>query len=418
MPLLKLGKNGEIYESDSRLNGAEGMGRQPEMVEDYNMLELSVVENDKVIKDREALKKLDNDIRKNNQKKYAHSMAKLLKKQQQDKLKQEKEYQARKKLDHLQNLRNGVRKMQAIHQSNYMNEKLAGVSGYGLSTDGRKPYLDRPSVDYKPSMPADYAFGGNAEDWGNTMGQLVTAVAAGGGGGSSAPTTQLVSTQIVETSIEGEYTTRHQFIIEQFEKNLFSFQYTYTPQPQKIYSIVVDQSMKNQINAKNQLYNTAAKVIEAAGNKWMYSGWPNEDGSWTSVKVPFVYGLPMDLPNNADTKKRDLWRNHHHWSDIYDTQLFAKLKPVIEAYALFFKNQELEKQKEIKRLEYEALQAATRAADDISFRTMEQATGSAIDKATDKIEMEIDAIKRGKQIAVGNGGFTHPMLRYGLLKSR
>jgi predicted alpha/beta-hydrolase family hydrolase len=75
MPLLTLGKDGQIYEVDARFDGAQGIGRTAEMVDADDVTSLSQVEDKKALKDKIALRKLQQISHMNKVKKYATNMA-------------------------------------------------------------------------------------------------------------------------------------------------------------------------------------------------------------------------------------------------------------------------------------------------------------------------------------------------------
>jgi hypothetical protein len=102
MPILALDKKGNIIQTDSRFNGAQGIGAVADMVDQGDVTELSMNPEDikKIDRDRAAIKNLENKIQQAKIRKYAEDKKKQAFKENQRASYLEKKYRQAKKQDY------------------------------------------------------------------------------------------------------------------------------------------------------------------------------------------------------------------------------------------------------------------------------------------------------------------------------
>lgn len=351
--LLKQGKNGEIYQTDSSFDDERGVGRIAPLVEDDDLLKLSVNKDRQEIIERLEARRMTEAGKKNYWKQQLIFQAKEDLKSRLQELAQYIQNKAKTMADNNASKANQEIKIKAIYQGTRYLEDI-GVSGDGLTPEGAKPYPLWPARDYHKVDPVAYDFGKMG-----AMGINVTAVA-------DSPYETMKATA---TPIKGGFTSYHRFLINLWDKSQYSvryFQMAYAKNPdgtlklkengQPIFVVPKDPSFITQVidlRTKKQIWDRAeaqvwlskhignAELVKSSQRGWMWSGWHNEEGNWVQVKVPFVYGLPMDLPEVFNTpenmEKLKNYRNYRMRSDFYSYTLFDSFKEIIEAYAMFYK---------------------------------------------------------------------------------
>lgn len=416
MPILKLNKQGIPYETNPNFDGEKGFGRSASLVNDSEVF-LDVQTPKNIQRDRAAVANLSAKDKLNKFKKYAFNKAKEEAKEKAKLAAQDKLFLAKQKMYSLESHRNSIDYLKALQQSGHQHEVNSGVMGYGLTSDGRKPFIDQPALDFKPQIPVDVAFGSVPSGYDNS----------GMGAGAAAAnflTPTEASLPINDPSvkmIEGEYSTKHQYMIETWKNDLLTLPYKLVYSPENIHhkSQVFDGSFKNQINSYNQSYNGVREVAKAASNGWMYSGWHDENGNWVSVKVPFSFGLPMDRPNNPGAKQRDQWRKTKIKGGYQEKSIFDWMRPIIEAFALYYKYMHDKQAVEFQRLTYEVAQQADNQSSAETFKAEQAAAGITINTLRKVYDDVIQKIRRGEMSikdAKSKGVFSHPMIRQGLIK--
>lgn len=428
MPILRLNDQGLPEEM-----GREGDApKAPQMVESDDVLKMSIIEDPQTLKDKQAVKKLQIMDHMRQVENYTKNKLKNIAEQKKAQNMAEKAHLKNKELRAFLNTNKNKRVIQALSQQGQMYENLSGVSGFGLTSDGRRPYLDRPAVDWTPQLYAPVAFGTKGEAWDNGMGQMETEV-------YSPPVITGTKSQLVSmpsivasppvykglTTISivdpGPLTEEDLNIIKQFENNEWKAPYGRIDLPYARGMRTWGDTEKISTVTKNSKYNSSVYFLDRKKAGWMYSGFYDDNGNWVQVKVPFIKGLPMDWPDNPDQKKRDEYRNLSYFSN-YDLYFFTKLKPVILAYARKLKYDEQLKKETADRLEKEILAEASRAADEDAFKASQVVEAAAQQKALQTMEMGIDKLRRedaiGKEIPKPQKNYAHPMLSYGLVPKK
>lgn len=303
MPLLTLTKDGEIYEVDARLDGAQGMGRAPELVEADDVTALSLVENDKVLKDRAAVRKLQMMSHMNKVKRYAEHAGK---KAAQEVLRQkiaEKRFENEKKKAYLASLYKNQSYLTARQQGG-LPEKMSGVTGYGFTSDGRRPVGSQASLDWNPILQANTAFGGHDEHWGadTGLGQNPDWEAFSWRDEKSGEVEKYVTPNM------GMMDQKDVFTLEQFDDANYSVPW-YTQRKSGEFSeldqrgsgpFVVNKSRLDYENNRNMQFVGGSKMAEYARNGWGWSMYETPEGKIVVLKVAYHYGLPMIDPFNEE----------------------------------------------------------------------------------------------------------------------
>lgn len=428
---LKRNAQGQIVESNFSMNGEEGIGKVPELVEEGNLYELTEVEDSKVVKDRQKAQAMGQLQKVNQVISYKNYMQQQAEQERRSQLLGEQMFHAKQKMHEVQNFRNNNLKAQAIKQGNMMTENLSGVSGYGLTADGRQPVLSRAAVDFQPIVMTDKAFGSydKGDQWGQTMG-LTVQVAHGA---TNLPPANQPAPLV--GNLPGAFTAHHKFVIDTWNNNTWAAKYFYPNNVSQAWTKVFDENNKKSINQFNESYNTAKEVQAAAARGWMWSGWFKPNGSWVSVKVPYVYGLPMDNPSNPIVQNRNGWRKFNVLgtgtvrhpaskytlgSDSYGSY-FNLLQPVIEAFAVYYKHIVETKQQEVQQIEQSAVQAGGQAAQGAAFKSGQQAQGAMITAMESSVEQLLLKLKKGeitRREFMQKGGFNHPFLKYSVIRGK
>jgi len=158
MPLLGMDENGNVFQFDHDSHEPTQMGRAPFRSQDDNMFKFEN-EDPKVLKDRIAFE----NIKKINQEIAYRKWAENQRHKRFLNVKLQKQLVARQaiaqKIAGIKRTRQNLRLMQALSQKGQNYERLSGVGGYGLSEDGRKPYMDRPTIDWRKFENTYEAFG-------------------------------------------------------------------------------------------------------------------------------------------------------------------------------------------------------------------------------------------------------------------
>lgn len=308
MPLLRLDKNGNIVQSDSRFNGVQGIGSEPEMVDSDDVTALSLIEDDKVLKDRAALRRLQHLSNVNKVKKYAQNKVAEEKAKMQAKINAEKKFNKLKAEHYAAQLKKNNSFLKARHTPG--SELLSGVSGFGFSADGRQPLLDAPAVDWQPILEANTAFGGNVEDWGHSTGlgyhsnQSVDQL----GELSYNPNDVVGDTGLRKTRmpigeanqaeiINEPMTTDDEYDLRQFIDGAYVIRHYMKNDPRSYSNWITDDAFKTHMSQINNSWNHSSEMAKVIQQGWGYSILDNGK-SIRLVKVPYYWGLPMYVPDN------------------------------------------------------------------------------------------------------------------------
>ena len=153
MPILRLNSKGEVYQTDSREDGEVGIGHVAQMGEDSNMLEMSVVEDPKILADRALSKKQTVDAQVVAQTLKAVNFAKEAAADFAQQAQADAGYRRMKAQAESENEAITDLKLKAIFQN-------ADNSNYDVAS-ARRSMSERPSMyhDYAPVIPAAEAFG-------------------------------------------------------------------------------------------------------------------------------------------------------------------------------------------------------------------------------------------------------------------
>jgi len=159
MPELKMDDKGNITQVG--FDQEKGLGQNAQFVQDDDMLKLSLVEKQSVLRDRKAidttqqLRQMEAVRQQQHRQNQMNSLANIRAQEL------EKQAQLKKNLDYARNIRGDAMKSLALSQRGQDYEQLSGVSGYGYSNGehGARPYIDRPSRDYQYTEPVNTAFG-------------------------------------------------------------------------------------------------------------------------------------------------------------------------------------------------------------------------------------------------------------------
>lgn len=416
---LKMDKNGEIFQTDALQGNEKGVGRKAVLVQDSDVHNFSTLQDPKVMRDRKALhnlKKLNhqNQINKLKEDKNKQALIERARRHQ-----MEKEFWLKKKVHALQENMKNMRKIAGIKQGYQNFEKMSGVSGFGLTTDGRKPYADMPSLDWTPIEQVDEAFG-KYPDGG--MGALPEGYVSTQPTGkiqqlsefdmqrlnSSLPEDEVATsapTMLTNSNIKGKFSSFHKDIIDKFFSGKFKFSYSTGTNATTLYYMNIDMPLRNRVQDHNRQYNPAAEIKASGSRGWAWSGW-YENGAWVSVKIPFIHGLPIDTPSNANKMLQTSWRKN---------KFFGYYKPIIEAFALKKKLADEQNAAEKQRLLEQARIAGEQSAQSKSFTTTEKIQEIVTDAFTNAAEGQLMNVK--KDLAEPKiMSHAHPMLRQGLLK--
>lgn len=448
MPILRLDKLGNVVEADARLDGDEFLGRSAEMTDSGDVTELSI-ENTadwkKSQKDRAALEKIRELNRANMLKKIANEKRKLQQKKFLDDIKKEALWKKRQAENAKRNSLAAKRQILAARSAALPDGTMSGVSGFGLTADGRRPILSRASVDWQPIETADYAFGGSSpntweENWGfgmeaNTSQLGETPVTA------AYPKEEwkgecLTSVADLKRAGVDAYTERMAYDVERFKEGTYAtvFRWANTGGTS---SIVFDEQMKSSIQNMSAQGIGQALMTEYIKQGWGWSGY-EENGKFVEVKIPYIYGLPYDRPecgikpgagwgDPAHPYYRDNWRKraYHSQKIILNGEelpptYFNLLKPLIKALALKFDEQyaHLNKALNEEAIKQEIQHTAKEMADAEAFVIEQKAAGimskeqeSFFDKILKFLKGGVAATQEGKK-----SDYRHPMLKEGLIK--
>lgn len=425
MPILRLDKNGIPYETDSRFDGERGMGRTPGAVED-GTLQLDLNEDKKVLKDRAALKNLQTQDAINKFRKYAFDKTLHEEKEKIRKKQEEKLYLVKQKMSQLENNRKSMNYMKALQQSGVQKEVNSGVDGYGLTSDGRRPYMDMPALDYAPEVSVEEAFGElpSGIDL-SGMGTCVMMGATGMPDGNPVYTIPTLSNfvdpiTLADANILGPFSTKDQYLIDAYESDILNMPYQVEYKPNPPYTVVrmMDVDTKKLIDNRSEMASNPKARYEAAARGWMYSGWHDSEGNFISVKVPFAFGIPMDFANatTVDEKAaRDRYRNDPFFSSQTQS-VFDWLKPVISAYARKYLYEKTDKEQADKTLQYETSQPKVTAEVFKAEQAVAAVQTSVLRQAYNEIMEKIFSGAITRQEAKKSGVFNHPMATYKLIK--
>lgn len=415
MPILRLNAMGEIVESDASMNGDQGVGRQASYVEADDVESLSNLVDPRETAGRrkiaeERLQKLTRDLKKKYKKMVQSKVNELASTK-----KAQKNFLRQKSLADQMFLAQTKNKLMALNNS-YLPDQHAGVTGYGLSADGRMPDFTHPAYDWtKPVMTpiTEEAFGSHM-GFTDLKPPASTAEAFGGGhmgqwpkaGFSSVDLPHVKDLTEKKTFGAGEYTQVDEFLINQWENGTWTLPYYYVQGGRTTkYNQVFDESKKDNLHYNNEVQFGQSFVSKQAMKGWQYSGYW-ENGKFISVKIPFTYGIPMDdpaCPGKYDAKKRDAYTKSLYWQDpyrmkvgdeFYKVSRFSMLKPVIKALAKKY--------------------AATAPAKERVVTMTPQSTGDEVAKAQTQTTSQNVAMTASQAKALNN--YQHPFLKYKVLR--
>lgn len=386
---LKMDENGEIYHET-----LDGERRYPGMGQDSNNLALSEKEDPQVLKDREKIAYAE---RKQQEARAARRINRQLSehyKEQQQLQMGHVIYTQNQMLAKKLNDRYASVMQNAAKFHGYEDMQMSGVSGHGLTSDGRAPRPDEPPHDWKPVVGADYAFGRydeQAADFGAAFETLF------------------------ETATLGPFTTLDQYLMDQWKNNTFTIKYGLTPEfvedkPHlstiKDRTYVVDWDRKKYIDRKNREFVSSKTQTKYAQQGWKWSGYW-EDGEFHLVKVKNIYGLPF-IDINVEEGTRD-FEQHEKWlkwrptGNNYSFELFRDLSPVIKAFGKKFLYEQGELGTEETRLEFEQAALSQEEAD----------VGTKTEQTIfDRLKWLFTGGDEGPQ------GYSHPMVQYNLVKRK
>lgn len=416
MPLLKIDEQGNVVEVDARFNGSVGLGRTAEMVDQGDMTELSLEpnsDNQKIMKDRMALRKLEALSRKNKIKKYAKNVQKEKAKEQARAAYLEKAYNQKKQELYKAQLYQNMSYLLA-QQKGGNTEKLAGVAGFGFSADGRQPILSQAAVDWQPILQANVAFGGDAEEWGHDTAlglhsnTHVNKLKLNGLGAVSENMSETKNAVVLNESLS----PLDEYILQNFDNGNYVVNFYQVGQPSKAGSQITDDAYKQQVHTRNDQWNTSSEMSKIAAQGWGYSILDNGDDDIQLVKVAYRWGLPIYIPDNPKTihnlaKTAGVGEQNYYWQYPWSSgatefrngatsgrvTFWNALRPVIQAAAR----------------EY-----ATHADQYGVWKGRDYSKLSEITALTTPTSVETVAQTKPAQRVMSN--FQHPMLRQGLLK--
>ena len=369
---LKMDNKGEIVQVDSRFNDDRGAGRAPHLVQEDDVAKLSVGKERQEILDRVKADQM--------------SRAGKLNYQRQQLM---KDYKERLRLKLQEIAKNIVVNAKKTHSKKFQDKKdqvkvLAirqgaknleeiGVSGSGLTSSGAKPYPTFPGRDWRIFESAPNDFG--------SLGAADGAMPSDYDRWQKPPVRQLpptpkpnedmyASMKAVETPIKGGFTTFHKFIIGLWENNSYivkerpgarardenghykrdyfnSYVYEFNPLTATVDTVITLPWKKRkwdelELFSINNRAEGQKEFLASSMRGWMWSGYFDDNENWIQVKVPFIYGLPMDFP---EAPKSDDEMNHlNEWRKAqkiyrgdYSGRLFYDLRDVIHAYAMYYK---------------------------------------------------------------------------------
>jgi hypothetical protein len=360
MPILKLNGKGEVFDPN--------MGEAP-LVSENDVYELSAKKNPALEKAKikaEALER--NEIVRQFQEKMVQA---AIEKARMDAaewargLKEQATELAQTELNEIES----DQLMWAIQTGKRRIEKMSGVTGDGLFVSGDNALIDYPSTDWIEEVPAPAP-----QDFGSTgTGTVPTDTWPKPIDNTRyfaiVPKSPYLAMKASATPIAGEFTTYHKFLIEQWRSNSYVYEYQNQVavkdasgqlvkdeirggnlfEPNKSQSVqkrIVDQDLKKHIWDKAESFLTSTytgkdEMMKSAQRGWMWSGYFDEMGNWVQLKVPFVYGLPMDCPeirDDEDSRRKLLQYRHsylyNHWES---SMLFNSFEELIKAYAYYYK---------------------------------------------------------------------------------
>ena len=321
MPILSMDKHGNIVQTDSRFNGAQGIGQVAEMVDQSDVTELSLSpeEQKKVARDRKAIAKIQHMNKMNQIKKYAEDKKKLAMKEAKRAAQLEKRYMQAKKQNYRDQLYKNTAYLAASQKPGH--EIMSGVSGSGYSADGREPMLSRASQDVQPIVQANVAFGGDAQEWGNEMGvgyHSNTEVKKHGFSGLGFmdsvwddPEAQLEphsKYQRPDFNTIGEaeqhaivydepMTTDDEYALRKFIGGNAVVNVYQKGHPRSVSNQVTKDHLKQQVVTRNNNWNHSSEMAKVISQGWGYS--ILDDGkSIKLVKIPYYWGMPYFVPDN------------------------------------------------------------------------------------------------------------------------
>ena len=418
MPILALDKKGNIIQTDSRFNGAQGIGAVADMVDQGDVTELSLNPEDikRVQRDREAIRNLDNKIQQAKIKKYAEDKKKQAFKETQRAAYLEKKYREAKKQQYRDQLYKNTSYLAASQKPGM--DQMSGVSGYGFSADGRKPFLNQSAQDYQPILQANVAFGGDAQEWGNETGlgyHSNTDVKKHGFAGLGATNYLRQNNENLNEAATAEVinegmTPNDEFALKQFDEGSTTIPYHHPNYPQSTNTLVVSNSLKNQLASINSSSNTSAEMAKVISQGWGYSIIDDGEDNVRLVKVAYHWALPIYVPDNtANTYTKEYAAGYSsatnmlsgmpglQWGVLKKMPQAKKttwnaLRPVIEAAA---------KEYAAKSDEYGVWQGRDYSKLNVAKATAQKSDGGSFLK---------------KLFSKGTGNFSHPLIKQGLLK--
>lgn len=372
MPILHLGADGEIFEVDSSENNSTRVGSTAQYVEDDDLLKLSIKEDPQVLKDRQKideLKAIQHHHAILGQIQLAKSAA--LERQAKEKILFQKQQTLKAKEAKLQERETEIM-AKAIATSTFVDEVWSGVSGNGLTSDGRRPYLDRPSLDWR-------LFENVSSDFGNT------------------------DTDNAQDDFDfGPLTETDKYIINEYQAGRYSVTLeNYSPNGDRnpggdtVYRITPD-VLRNMEHQKADL--TPQEIQRSNERGWMYSAIKDDSGNWQPIRVPLAYGLiaydPTDTRNGGAVRLSRL-SSLFIGNPAYPQTRFELLRPVILAY----------------HKQLIANEERTRYLEELEARDkVEQATPAIV-------EQEV-AQEKLNEVYENTSHFNHPMLSFGLIPKR
>lgn len=369
MPILHMGEDGEIYEVDSSENNSSRVGARAEYVEDDDVLKLSIKEDAQVINDRKKIDKL---------KALQHHHAilgqiQLAQKAALERKAKEKELFKKQEALRAEEGRLKLKEAQiyakALSVSSMADEAWSGVSGNGLTSDGRRPYLDRPSLDWD-------LFEKVSSDFGNT------------------------NPEDAQDDFDfGPLTDIEKHLLNEFENGRYVVTLEYVnPNGDKVPAnnlqrvLSADELINIQYHKNDIRMEEYRKSVERG---WMYSAIKDSSGNWVPIRVPLVFGLPQYDPEddrNGGEVKRQLLSRQFVGNYHYPLTWFEGLKPIIIAYH----KRLLEKEEQNQYLK--DIEAKNQAEQDPSYQSEKH---EALNKLNDVYEKA--------------SNFSHPMLSLGLI---